>query len=84
MSEENEIKTILIKHISDSKHRWEAFDLRMGAIEISIDLMEKSINRHNEYEVGAKAIITVGKIVILVGGILVTAWGFFHTYFKIK
>ena len=73
MSDELEIKELLKQHIEDSNEWRKNADLRMLE-------MQASITRYNQYEVGAKAIISIGKAIIYVTTILGGAWMFFHDY----
>ena len=73
MSDELEIKELLKQHIEDSNEWRRNADLKMND-------MQESIKRHNQYETGAKLLISIGKAVIYIGGVIGGIWIFFHDY----
>lgn len=77
MGKDDEIKTILLSHIKDSKDWRQQSDQRT-------ERLQESVTRYEQYEVGVKAVIVVGKTIIWVGGIIGACWVFFHDYFTTK
>jgi len=72
---ETRLDLMLEKHINDSNEWRKKADLRA-------DEMQQCIDRHNKYEVGANAIIWVGKTIIYILSVCGGAWIFFHDYLK--
>jgi hypothetical protein len=72
---ETRLEQMLEKHITDSNEWRKRADLRA-------DEMQKCIDRHNSYEVGANAIIWLGKTLIYVATVLGGAWLFFSEHLK--
>ena len=73
VDEEHSLELLLKKHIVDSVEWRKQADIRM-------DDMQECIKRHNRYEVGANAIIWVGKALIFIGGAIGGAWIFLNDF----
>jgi hypothetical protein len=82
MSEVSELKALLEQHINSSD-AWRAkSDNWMDKTDLRMEDMQSNLARHNSYEVGANAIIWVGKAIIYILGVCGAAWMFFHDYIK--
>lgn len=75
MSDIIEIKELLQRHIKESNDYRERSERRM-------DLMQKSLDRYNQIEIGLNAVMKVGRFIIYTAGICGTVYMFFHDYFK--